>query len=139
MRALEITIWMIMLLTAPSIFTAMGLFPSNMSTCGALECQAQQYVFSVANQTQLEQVDMTVNDPLKMGWNLLTFSLDFIVLAFFWLLYILSLVVLAGPALAEMFSLPEALSTYFTVGIWFMWMLAIVQIKRGGLSVDGYR
>jgi hypothetical protein len=137
MRALEITLLMIGVLTAPSVLIAMHVYPAS-NTCDETTCQAQQFLYSMANQTTLQQVNLNGN-PASIGWDLFTFSLTFIVFAVFWLLYFLSIIVLVGPAMTSMFHVPSFIANWLMVMVWVMWMLAIVQVKRGGISVDGYR
>jgi hypothetical protein len=139
MRALEITIWICFVLTVPSVMTAMGIFPSYMGTCGSLDCQAQNFIYGMTNTTSLQN---NVGNPSSGGPSLVdiaTITITYVVFAVGWILYIFSIIIIAGPALASMFNVPQQLSIWLTIGVWLMWMLAIIQIKRGGLSLDGYR
>ena len=139
MRALEITIWMLMILTAPTLVYSMGFMPQNTTTCTTLDCQARITIFNMANSTQLQEIDLSNTNPAFMVWDAMTFGLTFIVYAAFWMLYLLSTIVLVGPALNSMFHVPAALASWLGVGIWLLWILAYVQYKRGGLGTDAIR
>ena len=138
MRALEITIFVIMVLTAPSLLGTLHLWGDNYGTCtDPIGCQAQTFLYNMANQTSLQTIDFT-GDPGSMAWDVFTFTVTFLVYATFWLLYFMSLVVLIGPGMQALFHVNAALALWLNVGIWFLWMLAIVQIK-GRFSVEGWR
>jgi hypothetical protein len=57
----------------------------------------------------------------------------------FWALYLLSIIIIAWPALISMFSINSTLAAFMFVGIWLIWIIGIVQIKRGGLGFDTWR
>jgi hypothetical protein len=139
MRALEITIFAIMVLTAPSLLGSLHLWGTSYGVCDGLTgCQVQTFLYNMANQTTLQQIDFA-GDPGSMAWDIITFTITFVVYAVFWLLYFISLIVLIGPGMQAMFHVNAALALWLNVGIWFLWMLAIVQIKRGGISVESWR
>mgnify|MGYP007100129498 CR=1 FL=1 len=139
MRALEITLFSIGVLLAPTMFAGLGIINGDLTQCDATVCQAQQFLYDMADNSKLQTLNLNQSDPVSMGWDLLTFSLTFVIFAFFWMMYILSLVVLIGPAFAAMFGVPDAMVLYINVFYWLLWMLAIIQYKRGGFSVDAYK
>lgn len=93
----------------------------------------------MANTSQLQEINLSSGNLADIAWSAITFSVTFIVYAFFWILYILSTIVLVGPALQTMFNVPGALANWLMVGVWALWMVAYTQIKRGGLGWDQYR
>lgn len=140
MRALEITIWAIAVLVAPSMFQAMGVFAVQYGGCESSLCQTQQFLYNMANQTTLEPLDITTQtSPASMAWDAVTFGITFVVFSVFWLLYLLSLITIIQPALVTMFHVPAPIANYINIFYWLLWMIAIIQFKRGGLSVDGYK
>jgi hypothetical protein len=137
MRAVEVTILLIMILTAPSVIGAMGVIPVT-QTCGAVDCQASQTIYSMASSFELKAVDLS-ESPGQIAWDVLTLTVTFPIYAFFWMLYFLSTIVLIRPALITMFHVPDIMATYLNVGVWILWLVAYVQWKRGGIGIDGYR
>ena len=92
------------------------------------------------NSTQLQDSAVDMNTPNGwLSWNAVTFALTYIVYAVFWILFILMSVVLIYPAMVVMFHVPSVLAVYISIGVWLIYMLAYIQIKRGGFSLDGYR
>lgn len=138
MRALEISVFLILVLTAPSVIQAMGVLPSNSTTCTTLDCQARTTIFAMASGFELQAIDLTAN-PGQIAWDIITLSVTFPIYAFFWMLYFLSLIVLVGPAIQSMFHVPAQLTQFLNIGVWILWLIAYVQWKRGGLGLDAYR
>ena len=138
MRAFEITILLIVILTAPSVLYAMGVVPTSTNTCTTIECQASQTIYSMASGFQLQSVDFNAN-PGQVIWDTLTLTVTFPIYAFFWMLYFLSVIVLVAPALESMFLMPAIFAKYIMIGLWVLWLAAYVQWKRGGLGIDAYR
>ena len=140
MRALEITIWIILLAATPPLLSAMQVIPLTVGTCAPEMCQATSWVYTALDSSQLKDSAIDLNNPGGwLSWNTITFALSYIVYAVFWILFILASVVLIFPALIIMYHVPTALSLYISVGVWIIYMLAYIQIKRGGFSLDGYR
>lgn len=100
MRALEISIFLILVLTAPSVIQVMGVLPATTTTCTTLDCQARTTIYSMASSFDLQAVDLTDN-PGQIVWDVLTLTVTFPIYAFFWMLYFLSLIVLVGPAISS--------------------------------------
>jgi len=138
MRAFEITVLLIMILAGSTVLDTMGVMPSVRTTCGAVDCQARDTIYAMANGFELKAVDLN-DSPGQIAWDILTLTITFPIYALFWMLYFLSTIVLIRPALISMFHVPEVLANYLTVGIWILWLVAYVQWKRGGISVDNYR
>jgi len=138
MRALEISIFLIMVLTAPSLVYAMGVIPVEQQVCTSLDCQARETIYDMASNFELKQIDMDAS-PGQIAWDVITLTITFPVFALFWMLYFLSLVVLIGPALVSMFHIPQIMATYLNIGVWILWLIAYVQWKRGGLGTDAHR
>ena len=143
MRALEVTLFIIAVMACPTLYSALGLFSTQYNTCDAQVCQAQAFLYNMTSQTSMNNnmkpLDTSQTNPTSMGWDIVTFSLTFIVFAFFWMLYILSLVTIIAPAMVIMFHVPSAFANYINIFYWILWMLAIIQYKRGGFSVDTYK
>jgi len=87
----------------------------------------------------LSEVSLDTTDPGSLLWTSITIGLNFIVFALFWALYLLSIIIIAWPALISMFSINSTLAAFMFVGIWLIWIIGIVQIKRGGLGFDTWR
>jgi hypothetical protein len=138
MRALEISIFLIMVLTAPTVIYSMGVGPTASTTCTTLDCQARVTLYNIASSFQLQEVS-TDSSVAQMGWDLVMLTVTFPIYAFFWMLYFLSLIVLIKPALIAMFHIPDVLATYLNVGVVILWLIAYVQWKRGGLGTDASR
>ena len=138
MRALEISIFLICVLTAPSVVQAMGVVPTTTTTCTAVDCQARETIFNMASNFDLVAID-TSESIGQIAWDVITLTVTFPVYAAFWTLYFLSLIALVGPAIHSMFGVPEILTTYLNVGVWMLWLIAYVQYKRGGLGFDSSR
>jgi hypothetical protein len=138
MRAFEISMLLIFVLTAPSVIQAMGVVPPVSTTCTTMDCQARTTILNLANSTSLKEVDFAAS-PGQAAWDLVTLTVTFPIYAFFWMLYFLSLIVFIGPALQSMFGVPAAIATYLNVGVWIIWLIAYIQWKRGGIGIDGYR
>lgn len=139
MRALEITIWAIAVLVAPTLFVNLGLFAAQYGTCDATVCQTQQFLYTMANQSSWQPLDVTNSSPLSIGWDIITFSLTFLIFAFFWTIYILSLIILIAPALVIMFKISPAFASFINIFYWLLWIIAVIQYKRGGLSFDSLK
>lgn len=139
MRALEITILILMVITATSVLDGMGLVHNTSNTCTTLDCQARAFIYNMTSTNTLSEVNLDTTDPAQMAWTSITLGLNFIVFSFFWSLYLLSLIILVGPALQQMFGVPEIIATWLMVGTWVLWVIAIIQIKRGGLGFDSWR
>jgi hypothetical protein len=138
MRALEITILLIMILTGPTVIQAMGVLPAVSTSCTTADCQARTTLYTWASSFQLQAIDLNAN-PGQIAWDIITLTVTFPIYAMFWMLYFLSMIVLIGPALQSMFHIPAVLSTYLDVGIVILWMVAYIQWKRGGLGTDALR
>ena len=138
MRALEISIFLIMVLTAPTVVQAMGVVPVTATTCTAIDCQARNTIYSVASGFELKAIDPNASMG-QIAWDIITLTVTFPIYAMFWMLYFLSLIVLVGPAIHSMFGVPEVFTTYLNIGVWILWLLAYVQWKRGGLGTDASR
>lgn len=139
MRALEITIFIIMVITATSVLDAMGMVHSTSNTCGTADCQARAFLYNMTNMSSLQSVSLDTTDPASMAWTSITLGLDFLIFAVFWGLYLLAIIVLVGPALQVMFGVPAVIATWLMVGVWILWIIALIQIKRGGLGFDTWR
>ena len=140
MRALEITIWMILLMATPPLLGAMQVIPISIGTCSPEACGATSWIYDSMNSTQLQDSAIDMNNPNGwLSWNTVTFALTYVVYAVFWILFILMSVVLIYPAMVVMFHVPSVLAVYISIGVWLIYMLAYIQIKRGGFSLDGYR
>lgn len=138
MRAFEVSMLLIFILTAPSVIQAMGVGPAVATTCTTVDCQARTTILNLANSTSLKEVDLTAS-PGQAAWDIVTLTVTFPIYAFFWMLYFLSLIVFIGPALQSMFYVPAAIATYLNVGVWMIWIIAYIQWKRGGIGIDGFR
>lgn len=139
MRALEFLIWMVLICSAPPVLAAMQIMPLSLGGLDANTAQAGDWIYNlmyVTDSDNLQQVSLTDN---YLSWNTVTFALHYLTFGFFWILFLLTSVVLIFPALILMFKVPTALALWLSVGVWFMYMLAYIQIKRGGYSLDGYR
>jgi len=138
MRALELLIWMILLVTSPVLLMSMQVFPVSLGTCDPQVCGVQSNVLQIMNSTSLQQVPKL--DPSDLvSWDTVTFAVTYLAFAFFWILFLLSMVAMVGPAIVIMFHVPPVLALWLSVGQWIIYMIAYIQIKRGGLSLDGYR
>jgi hypothetical protein len=138
MRAFEITILMIMVLTAPTVIAAMGVIPSSQITCTGIACEAQAKLYSFASAFELNAVDFTAN-PGTMILEAATLAVTFPIWALLWVLYFLSMIVFIQPALVSIFHVPAVMATWLNVGVVILWMAAYVQWKRGGLGLDASR
>ena len=138
MRAVEITLWIIFVLTAPLVVSSMGWMPVTSTTCGTIDCQARTTLYSMASSFQLQEVNMG-DSPGQMAWDVVVLSVTFPIYAFFWILYLLSTIVLIRPAMIAMFGVPTDLATYLNIGVVLIWMIAYAQWKRGGFGLGGYR
>jgi len=139
MRALEVTLFAIAVLAAPTMFSAMGFFPIQYGTCDATVCQVQGFLYGMANQSTLQPLNLNSTNPQNVAWDTITFAVTFVVFAAFWMLYILSLVTIIAPALVTQFGVPPAFANYINIFYWLLWMLALIQYKRGGLSIDSLK
>jgi hypothetical protein len=137
MRALELVFWMIMLVTSPVVLMSMQIFPVSLGTCDPQVCGVQANVLNIMNSTSLQQVNLDANDWLS--WDTVTFAVTYLAFAFFWILFLLSMIVVVGPAIVIMFHVPPVIALWLSVGQWLIYMVAYIQIKRGGLSLGGYR
>jgi hypothetical protein len=138
MRALEMLIWMVLLLMTPPLLGAMQIMPLSVGTCNAVQCgDAQNFIYNTMNSTSLQQV--TLNPNTLISWDTVTFGIAYAAFGFFWILFLLSAVVTVAPALIIMFNIPAPIALYLTIGQWIIYMIAYIQIKRGGVSLDGYR
>jgi hypothetical protein len=138
MRALEISIALILLLTAPTLIQAMGVVPASTTTCTAVECRAQQYVQGAVSNFTFAEVKPDAS-LLDWGVTVLTMAVEFPLYAMFWMLYFLSMIAFVSPALQNVYHVPAALANYLQIGIWMLWMIAYIQWKRGGLGTDAVR
>jgi hypothetical protein len=137
MRALELIIWMILLVTSPVVLMSLQVFPVSLGTCDPQVCGVQGNILQIMNSTSLQQVKMDPNELLS--WDNVTFAITYLAFAFFWLLFLLGMVVVVGPGLVIMFHVPPVIALWLSLGQWIIYMIAYIQIKRGGLSLDGYR
>jgi hypothetical protein len=138
MRALELIIWMILLVTSPIVLMSMQVFPVSLGTCDPQVCGVQSNILNIMNSTSLNQApDLDMNN--LASWDNVTFAVTYLAFAFFWVLFLLGMVAVVGPALVIMFHVPAAIALWLTLGQWIIYMIAYIQIKRGGLSLDGYR
>ena len=138
MRALEISIMLIMILTAPSLIQAMGVVPATSDTCTTADCSARSYIQGAVTNFTFAEVKPDAS-LLDWGVTILTLTVEFPLYAMFWMLYFLSLIVLVGPAMQSMFHIPAVIAAYLQIGIWILWMIAYIQWKRGGLGTDAVR
>lgn len=138
MRALEISILLIMVLTAPSVIQPLGVIPTVSNTCTSVDCQARTTILNIASSFELQSIDTTKGIG-QIAWDALVLTVTFPIYAAFWTLYFLSLIVLVGPAIHSMFGVPETMTVYLNLGIWILWLTAYVQYKRGGLGLDAAR
>lgn len=139
MRALEITIWASLIICSMSVLQGMGVVHVTSNSCTTADCQARAFLYNMANTTQLNEVSLDTTTYESMAWTSVTLGFNFVVFGLFWSLYILALIVLIGPALQIMFGVPVILATFLMIGIWFLWVLAIIQLKRGGFGFDAWR
>jgi hypothetical protein len=138
MRAFEITILMIMILTVPNVIAAMAVVPSSLMTCTGTACEVQAKLYSFATGFTLNEVDFTAN-PGTMILEAATLAVTFPIWAMLWLLYFLSMIVLIKPAMVSLFHVPDVMATWLNVGLVILWMAAYIQWKRGGLGLDASR
>ena len=138
MRAFEITILLIMVLTAPSVILAMGVVPSSMVTCTGAACEAQTWLYNFAAGFDLQAVDLSA-DPGSIIWDAAVLAVTFPIWAMLWMLYFLSIIVLVKPAMVSLFHVPDVMATWLNVGLVILWMAAYIQWKRGGLGLDASR
>ena len=138
MRAFEITIFLICVLTAPSVIEAMGVVPAVHTTCTSVDCQARQTIYNMASSFELKAIDTSAG-IVQASIDAATLAVTFPIYAAFWTLYFLSTIVIVRPALVSMFHVPDVLATYLQIGIWILWLAAYVQYKRGGLGLDAAR
>jgi len=138
MRAFEITILMIMILTAPNVIIAMGVVPSSLTTCTGTACEAQAWLYNFASGFQLQEVDLSA-DLGTIAWEAATLAVTFPIWAMLYMLYFLSIIVLVKPAMVSLFHVPDAMATWLNVGLVILWMAAYIQWKRGGLGLDASR
>jgi hypothetical protein len=137
MRAFEITIFIILIMTAPSLLQGMGVIPSDKMTCTGTACEVQTKLYTFASSFQLLEVDGV--SPADFLIDITVLTITFPIYAMLWLLYFLSLIVLIKPALVSLFGVPDVLATYLNVGVVILWMAAYIQWKRGGLGLDASR
>ena len=138
MRAFEITILLIMILTAPNVIAAMAVVPSSLITCTGTACEAQSWLYSFASGFQLQAVDLS-SDLGSIIWDSVTLAVTFPIWAMLWMLYFLSIIVLVKPAMVSLFHVPDVMATWLNVGLVILWMSAYIQWKRGGLGLDASR
>lgn len=138
MRALELIIWMILLMMTPPLLGAMQVMPVSVGNCDPTQCGvAQTFITDTMNSTSLKQIDL---DPSTIiSWDNLTFALKYLVYGFFWILFLLSAIVIVAPALAILFHVPYAIGIYLSVGQWLIYMIAYIQLKKGGFPLPGLR
>lgn len=139
MRALEITIWASLIIASMAVLQGIGVVHIASNTCTTADCQARAFLYNMANMTSLQEVSLDTTNYSSMAITAVTLGLNYVVFSIFWLLYILALFVLLGPALQIMFGVPVVIAEFLMIGVWFLWLLAIIQIKRGGLGVDSWR
>ena len=139
MRSLEITIFILLVITSTSVLDGMGIVHNTSNTCTTSDCQARAFIYNMTNMSSIQEVSLDTTDPASMAWTSITLGLNFIIFAVFWGLYILALIVLVGPALQYMFGVPAVIATWLMVGVWILWIIALIQIKRGGLGFDTWR
>lgn len=139
MRALEYTIWTIFIICSPALLQTMGMIHDTDNTCTTLGCQTSAFLYNMTSTNSLSEVSLDTTDPGSLLWTSITIGLNFIVFALFWALYLLSIIIIAWPALISMFSINSTLAAFMFVGIWLIWIIGIVQIKRGGLGFDTWR
>ena len=138
MRAFEITIFLIMVLTVPNVIGAMGVAPSSLMTCTGTACEVQSKLYTFATEFHLQEVDFSQGaGQFMIDAALLSVTLP--IYALFWILYFLSLIVLIKPAMVSLFHVPDAMATWLNIGVVILWMAAYIQWKRGGLGLDASR
>ncbi len=138
MRSIEYTIWTIFIICSPALLQSMGMMHDT-NTCTTAGCQASAFLYNMTNVSSLQEVSLNTTDPGSLAWTSLTLGVSFVIFSVFWVLYLLSVIVLAWPAILSMFGVGNPLGNYLFIGIWIIWILGIVQIKRGGLGVDAWR
>jgi hypothetical protein len=138
MRAFEITILMITILTAPSVIQAMGVVPNSLMTCTGTACEVQTWLYNFASGFKLQAIDLN-SDPGTIIVDAAILAVTFPFWAMFWMLYFLSIIVLIKPAMVSLFHVPDVMATWLNVGLVILWMAAYIQWKRGGLGLDASR
>ena len=138
MRAFEITIFLIMVLTVPNVIGAMGVAPSSLMTCTGTACEVQSELYTFATDFHLQEVDFSQGAGQFMK-DIVLFTVTLPIYALFWFLYFLSLIVLIKPAMVSLFHVPDAMATWLNIGVVILWMAAYIQWKRGGLGLDASR
>lgn len=140
MRAFEITLFLLLIPAAMGLVNAMGIFGigdpftpdmyryQNMTGTN-VEANARAGVLGLgawempAQPTFFDYVMFTVT----MAWQFI-----------FWAIRIVTAVVWLYPMLVTAFQVPWQLAIPLQIGIWVIWVVAIIQIKHA-VSLDGLR
>ena len=140
MRAFEITIFLVMVMTAYAVVSVMGVVPANTNTCSASGCQVINYLYSFANMTTIQSTTgFDTSNPLSFVVTSITIGLDYVVYALTHGLLLLGLIILIGPAMQTMFNVPDVIAAWLMIGVWILWTIGIIQWLSGRFGWDMMR
>lgn len=127
MRALEITIFIVLLSASIGFLNAMNAFDNPY-----VESDSSQYsMWSVSNLSSFDNQNPSILDQAGM-------LLNFAIMAITWVITIVLTIIVIFPTLVNTFHIPMALSALLQVGVWMVYVIGIVQWQRGA-SVEGLR
>ena len=129
-----------MIMTAYSVVSVMGVLPANTNTCSAEGCQAIDYLYSLANMTDIQQqTSFDTSNPISYVSTQITIAFDYVTFALTHGLLLLGLMVLIGPAVQSMFNVPAVAADWLMVGVWILWAVGILQWLSGRFGWDMFR
>lgn len=131
MRALEITIFLLLIPASMGLVNAFHIFDNSVE----MTADDSQYGDMTIDENGLGKFQLNESSTII---DYTMFSLLFVFEYIKWGLKILLAVLWLFPMLTQMFGIPLPLAAVLQVAMWVVWIVAIIQVKRA-VSFDGMR